>query len=408
MPYMRWTKPIRRMRQLISDRRGSIAVMAAFSATAVMGFGGLAVDVSYWLTTQHNMQGAADQAAYAAARLAQIGIGSPTTQAQGIAAQFGFVNNQSGATVAVNNPPSQGPYAGSSAAYEVLISQPQPLWFSSMFLSSAPTVSARSVGVMVPVTNNTPTGKYACMYALNRTMSGALHVEGGDAITSGCGVFVNSNSSTAATIAGSVTAPAFSVVGNYTGTVSSSKIQTGVAQVSDPLAYMAAPTVGTSCDMTNYSVSSGNVTLNPGVYCGGILVSSTANVTFSPGTYILKGGGLHASGSAHLSGTGVTFYNTGNSTYPYSNIDMQGNVVSSLSAPTSGAMGGMLFFQDRTITSSLSNTLTGNLTGTVYFPTTGLMLNEQQDINAAYTTIVADWINLQINTLTIRVAQLME
>src|SRR6185295_7540678 len=92
-----------------------------------------------------------------------------------------------------------------------------------------------------------------------------------------------------------LSATEINIVGGYNfggGVLNPDPPSTGVAQQPDPLANLPAPTVGAGCDYNNYSIGGNAVlTLNPGIYCGGIYVQN-ATVTFGAGTYILKGGGL--------------------------------------------------------------------------------------------------------------------
>jgi Flp pilus assembly protein TadG len=396
-------RPLPVMTELYRDRTGTTAVLTALAITVIAGFGGLAVDVGYWLSNQRSMQGAADEAAFSATKVApQLANGNPSTEAKGVAATMGFVDGSNGVTVAVNNPPASGPNAGNSEAYEVIISQPQPMWLSSMIMTSAPTAAGRAVGKL--------TSGSSCLYTLDPTASGSLHVEGGDLLTTGCGVTVNSSSATAATINGTVTAPSFNIVGDYTGTVNSPKIKKGVAAARDPLAYVPAPAVGSTCDHTNYSVGSGSVTINPGVYCGGngnaaINITGNATVTMNSGTYILKGGGLSMQNNATLIGNGVTLYNTGTST-TYAPINTQDNATLKLKAPTSGSLAGILFFQDRSINfaTQANNIGMGNagyVEGALYFPSTDLTMATGQNANAAYTIVVAKTVSVSINSFSV-------
>src|SRR5260370_27918224 len=50
-----------------ADERGVSGLVTAIALTALMGFTGLAIDVVMWEVSQRSMQGAADQAALAAA-----------------------------------------------------------------------------------------------------------------------------------------------------------------------------------------------------------------------------------------------------------------------------------------------------------------------------------------------------
>ena len=122
-----------------------------------------------------------------------------------------------------------------------------------------------------------------------------------------------------------------------------------------------------------------DVTLSPGVYCNGITISgSDSTVTFQPGTYVLKGGGLLFSGSSNVyNGSGVLFYNTEQGSQGnFADIDLSGsNSIFGLSAPTSGTYAGVLFFQDPSQFSAaagvkfkVAGDVTTNLDGTIYLP----------------------------------------
>lgn len=54
-------------------------------------------------------------------------------------------------------------------------------------------------------------------------------------------------------------------------------------------------------------------------------------------------------GGAQVTGTGVTFYNTGDKSHRYAPIQIDGHSKVTLSAPVSGPLAGVLFFQDRAI-----------------------------------------------------------
>jgi RHS repeat-associated protein len=221
-----------------------------------------------------------------------------------------------------------------------------------------------------------------CVYALDPTAANALNINGAVIINApSCGVVVDSSSSKAFLFsgAGSFTAKYFDLVGGYStsGAVTlSPKPTTSAASQADPLTFLVPP-VGSSCTYTNFKVSTGSSTLNPGTYCNGITISGATTVTFNPGTYILMGGGLNVTGSSILKGSGVTFYLTKGLGYNYGPLAISGAVVATLSAPTSGSYKSILFYQDRSIgTGQAANTFTGSsassLSGALYFPTTAL------------------------------------
>jgi hypothetical protein len=344
------------------------------------------------------MQGAADSAAYSAAIAKNVPPGTSsvfTAQAKSVAGSYGYVDASNNVTVTVNNPPLSGNYTANNFAIEVTIQQPQQASLSSIYMTTAPTLAARAVALLTTASR--------CVYTLNPKASDSLHVDGGGVVTSACGLVVNSSSATAITNQGTISAPTVDIVGGYSGTINSPKITTGIKPVSDPLFYVPAPSwVLGSCDHINYSVSSGTVTLSKGVYCGGITIGGTAKVTLNAGTYIVMGGGLTVSGSANLSGTGVTLYNTGNILYPYKPVQFLDNSVVKLTAPTSGVLAGILIFQDRSIVSTLPNILMGSFTGALYFPTTPLVLNSGSDVTVPYTILVADTVSMQVNALNVK------
>ena len=385
--------------RLIDDRSGSVVPTVAISLTALLGLAALGTEVGTWYGTKRNMQGAADSAAYSAAIAKNLPPGTSSVfiaQAKSVAGNYGYVDASNNVTVTVNNPPQSGNYATgplASFAIEVTIQQPQQASLSAAFTKTAPTLAARAVALL--------TNSSRCMYALNPTASDSLHVDGGDAISSTCGIAVNSSSKSAVSISGTLSAPTVDIVGGYSGPINSPKITTGVKPVSDPLFYVPAPSwlLG-SCDYINKKISSGTVTLSSGVYCGGITITG-GQVTLNPGTYILMGGGLTVTGSGSLSGTGVTFYNTGNTLYPYAPVAIDSANVT-LKAPTSGALAGILFFQDRSIVSTVPNVLSGAFEGALYFKTTSVVLNQGSGVSMAYTILVADTISMQINTLNIK------
>jgi RHS repeat-associated protein len=221
-----------------------------------------------------------------------------------------------------------------------------------------------------------------CIYALDKTAANTLYLDGAIIINApNCGVVVDSSSSTALKFSGSgsFTAAYFDVVGGYTtsGSVKFSPTPTtGSAYQGNPLTFLVPPSSST-CNYTNFKVTTGSSTLNPGTYCNGITISGATNVTFNPGTYILMGGGLNVTGASILKGSGVTFFVTQGLGYSYGPVSISSSVVATLSAPTSGSYYGILFYQDPGIgTGKAANTVTGasasSLEGVLYFPTTAL------------------------------------
>lgn len=354
---------------------------------------GLAINAGYLELVKTRMQLAADAAAVGGAQEIKVnGAANVVTAAQNDSALNGFTNGQNSVSITVNNPPLSGYYTADNTAVEVIVTQSVAPYFMELVGSGAVTVKARSVA-------HQGTNGGGCLFTLDPTASGAFSLSGGVQLVVKCGVQVNSSSSTAMTVTGgtSLTSPSIGVVGGYSlnGGSSITPLPTiHVPVVNDPLANLAPPTVG-ACNYTNTNVTSGNPTLSPGVYCNGISISNGTDVIFNPGTYILKGGGLNFSGGATVSGSGVTFYNTSGSGYSYGGISFSGGTHDTLSAPTTGALAGILFFQDRSVVSGAASSFTGGasavLNGTLYFPTT--TVSYSGGTGTAYTILISKQVN---------------
>lgn len=385
---------------LSASERGQVMLLICVGIFALMGMIAVVADFSFLQHQKNMMQTAADSAAMAGAE--ELNYGDEVAAGKADASSNGYIDGQSSVTVAINNPPTSGPHASNTAYVEAIVSKPEPTYFLSTIGINTMTVSVRAVAYEGSGPN--------CIYVMDPTASSALSGSGSASIQSGCGVMVDSSSSSAIVLSGSasVTASAIGVVGGYTGGSSASFTptpKTGVIAASDPLAYVQAPTVG-SCAHTNFSVSNGGSSssyyqLYPGTYCGGITVSN-GFLQFNAGTYVLAGGGLTSKGGPVMNGSAVTFYNT-TGTGGYQAITLTGGTTSNFSAPTSGPLAGILFFQDRAIPSSAAgSTVSGNSTstfdGALYFPTTTLTYSGNSSLNG-YNIVIANKVALSGNSV---------
>jgi RHS repeat-associated protein len=215
------------------------------------------------------------------------------------------------------------------------------------------------------------------------------------------------------------------VVGGYalTGQTSLVNSTTGqkvtpvtVTSPGDPFAFLPVPTQGTiigkshtSYDMNNKPA---NNTLLPGTYCGGLTIGNTNGTTFtmSPGTYIMAGGGFTVNSLGIINGSGVTVYNTSSSGWgcsassSYTPITISGQANVTLTAPSTGALAGMIFFGDRAGCSTLGNCQdqinSGSITklnGAMYFKTDTLVFSGTAS-NTGCMTVAADKININGNS----------
>jgi len=365
---------------------GGVAVHVALSLPLLLGALGMAVDIGLAAVTRQSTQTQADAGAMAAAlELAQTTGTAAMKAAAQIAAEANGFGASGGDLIATRSPPASGVFAGDTAAVEVVITHPQRLTFVGFVGGERDiTITARAVARSRPMD--------ACVWGLEDTGT-AIEVGGTAEVRLGCGVYARSRSGKAIDQNGNscLTATSVLTTGGSSGTCVKPAARTGAPRLDDPLAALPVPTEGTACTSPSKREINADAHLAPGVYCGGIQVSGGAKVTFAPGVYVIKGGDLGASGNSTLTGQGVTFYLTQDSG-SFASLDFTSTTLD-LSAPTSGANQGVLFFQDRDAPAKLENKIVGNtvvnLTGAIYLPATELKIAGGSGSNAAKAFVVA-------------------
>jgi hypothetical protein len=403
---------------------GQALVLAAVALVALVGVMGLAVDMGVLRYDKRLQQTAADAAALAGATnlhnssdTTSTGAGGPGVVTGGIAAAKanGYADTStycsancpaSGSvghvTVAVNNPPANGPHAGDDHYVEAIVYDVQPTYFSKILGVYSVNVMARAVASAPPgydLANN-------CLTTIQPPTASieGVNINGNPTLNAPtCGIADNGNFNTKGN-ALSVNAGTFGVAGDWVnkGTkpndiTCASPTQTScpeypTAGYDDPLATTfnssTAPSASGTPQTCTISGSgdantgtslcyykSGTYYIEPGTYCSITIKGvATDNVVFQQGTYIIEGmnGGcstqsLNIPGNATISGTGVFFYFTGSST-----LNITGTPMINLVAPSSGTYAGLLMWQDSTDTNTNGPQLGGNdgsnYQGMLYFP----------------------------------------
>ncbi len=382
--------------RLWGDRKGTIAVMTALGAVVLIGFTGVAADVVTWELHQRKMQTAADEGALAGA-IAQSAGENVQSAVYALTGNNGFANGQDGVAVTVN------PGVPAADDVEVVISAPQPQFFSRLFLASAPTVTVKAAARLG---GGNPGSM--CVMALDpngRLSVGSLTFTGTTNVDlQGCDLYNNSAASDSTKFSGTSTlsvrniylAGGYSQTNNanvYTGNSTSSPypVATDVQPTPDPYAGLSVDSEGgtitvddpyanisqsySGCNQTNYSlVANTSATISPGVYCGGITVDSGGTLTMSPGTYILDQGNFDVAGGATVIGNGVTIILTSSTGTNYGTVKFAGNSTETLTAPAAGAsvgLPGIALWVDKNApnaTDWLTGGSTQNINGAIYMP----------------------------------------
>jgi hypothetical protein len=387
------------VRRLARDRRGNIIIISGLLMPVLVGGLGLGIEIGLWLQKHRRMQSAADSAAVSAATV-YYNRGTAADlplEAGAVAASYGFVNGQNGASVTVNRPPQSGDYMTTSGAIEVIVAQPQSRLYSALWNPQPFTIAARAVAVA--------NGGLGCVLALDSYARGAATLQGtSEVVLNGCSLFDNSMDTAALTVGGSaaLTALSVGVVGGISGSsiTTTNGILTGQAAIADPYASVTFAAFS-GCDQHNYSEKN-TATINPGVYCGGIKLNAGANVTLSPGIYYLDEGDLTVNGGATLSGTGVTLVFTSSSGHNYATATINGGATVNLTAPTSGVTAGLVMFGDRAMPLNTSFKFNGGAAqdfgGALYVPRAAATFAGGSGTGTSCTQLVANTITFVGNS----------
>ena len=443
--------------------RGQGMVLTFLGLAVLLGMVGIVYDIGHAWITQQRMQVAADAAAKAGANeIANQDTSNVSSAGVYDATQNGFTAGKTNgdgvvvSSVAVNTPPTAGPYVGKNTYVEAIIK------------ASVPTTFIRALSLIgvaetdtIPITTRAtakPNPAPICIQSLDGFGHHAMVIGNGQ--TSGdvtvsapsCDIYSDSdNNDPIGTHGGSCLNSLQTFVQNGMADdgdcVTPFPPTTDSPPVEDLLAGTPAPTTsGLSVQSPTVKKITASITLQPGIYNGGIETcngatcpanpSSPITITFSPGgLYVMNGGGMQI-GAAYtaaattgkstagncggyspsgmsgiaptvaanvtLTAAGVTFYNTGTAAN-FKPIRILATAASSLSAPTdnsTGASEGILFFQDRTLGACSQNIVQGGTyTGTFYFEPSVIGFG---GTGGAYNYFIADQIqftsNLTINT----------
>lgn len=355
---------------------------------ALLGFGGIGVDVGYWESRQQAQQSATDAAAMGAAQQL-LHAGCPNSSAATNAADTDAASNgfsTGNVTVTVQNPPSSGPFASNSCAVFVQIASTQAPFFARVFgYGNGMPETTQSTAVLSSTTN--PSN---CIYLLSNNTWSSFN----NATVSSPGCAININYS-ADFNGGTITSPFIGYAGgnpNYGGTSFPEASPTKMLTVADPCqeipgcAYLAAnPPSATNCQTYNQNGHAG--TIYPGCYQG---LNLNAATTFAPGVYVISGN--FNDNGATITGSGVTIYVPQGGNGP--NFDNQSV---QLSPPTSGNYANVLYYQVPSNSASINfNGPNVKMNGLIYAP--GSNSVNFDGANGNYVVLVFGSANFNGNT----------
>jgi hypothetical protein len=407
----------RLLRRLWHEQSGSTLALFAFALPAMLGISAIGVETGLWYVSKRAIQTQADAGALGGAFAKVWGLTDAEAKAAALReAQRNGYDGGATETIDRNIPPLSGPYAGEESAFEVMIfRQHNTMLFAALVSDDALTVSTRAVAGIVP------TGK-ACILALNKTAPEALKNSGNTTVNApNCAVASNSTDDQAAYFTGSATidvqtvwtAGDMQVQGGHVDLETAQPPTTKTWPLQDPFEDTPINIPLGACSSGTWT---GVATKNPGKYCGGITVNSTAVINLTPGTYYIDQGNLQINGGATVTcttcspgGEGVTFVLTSSgSINNIGTVQLNGGATVTLNAPAEGATSagpggiyeGLLFYQDprapkdTSKTGQLNGGATSSLVGATYFPSNNVTWNGNLTGVSECTLIIADTVTL--------------
>lgn len=343
------------------DAAGSVALVFSITAPVILVMAGAVLDYSKARSSRGRLQTVVDSATIMGGSALRLANSSASTIQSLVNAQIqgAYVNE---ATLSIQT-------TVSNTEVLVVASLDIPNMVMKMVTSATTRVTATARSRVVGGLQAT------CIVVLDPSASKALDIDTATLSAPGCRVVSDSTDPTSIAVSNSGqlrTASACSSGGFDTkgGGTYNPQPTTDCPPVADPLAGLAAPTVGATCDVNKGSYKNVTIQLVPGVYCGGLKIDG-ADVTLQSGTYIIKDGPLEIPNGS-LKGAGVTLFFTGDKSILVAAKD----ATLDLTAPSFGPQAGILFFEDRTValgqTHKLNSRYAANLLGTIYLSRSSL------------------------------------
>ena len=431
------------IRKLLKDRRGNALAIACAAMPLIIGCAGLATDTIEWTLWKRQLQRAADSAALAgvydrAAATNGATTNTPTAVCNDLAVNLHTWMNLLGTSPCTGAVGSysdiQYPASDSFVSNKVQVTLwvQQRLPFSSLFMSTAPTIQAVATAGAVSY------GGTPCMLALNTTGT-AIDNSGNATVNAPTCIFYSDSASANSAAAGgnsSVTAKAIAGVG---GIASSNNWHVNsylpyspaladpfappstTAVTPDPNDMKCAGHYETSgggpnatttwvyddlsdgTDMANATwldTSGGTPVVRTGANCWKSLsVGSNRSLTVPAnfGPLYVNGGNVNLQGAFTCSGCAIVL--TNKDTSPTATIGTwtsNAQATNNITAPTTGTYTGIAVYQDRRASGGTDriNGGSGNvINGVVYFPNDTLWLNGTGDAVSLCSMFVAKNLN---------------
>jgi Flp pilus assembly protein TadG len=376
------------VRKYSSNSVGSTVVMFALALPLLLGAVGIAIDFATFAAKRSALQTAADASALAGAK--QLSLASSTDKIIENAAFALFQEEVKGEDGAATADVKVDRKKGNVKVY---VTENWTPFFAHYIGADITPVNVTATGALVGESK-------VCVLALALGPKGFMMDHNSHIKATDCAIYANSTDVKGVFFGGrsSVDAAVVCSGGGVfgRGLRGITQLQTDCPPIADPLAAVQSPKIR-GCDHTDYNISTGEDTLLPGIYCGGIAITGDAKVEITEGEYVIKGGPFLVANDASIHSVNTVFYLTG----PRAVIRFLDNATIDVNGRETGAMAGLLFFEDRLSIPfrlhNISATNAKNLTGTIYIPKGILLVDPNSNVgeDSSYTAIVANRFHLQ-------------
>jgi Flp pilus assembly protein TadG len=388
-----------------SERAGALTTFALMTPV-LLGAVGISIDYGRAALFRTKMQGIADGAAISSAR--QLQLAQATSDKIAAFAQS-YVAGQLGGVTTVIDVDSKALTVKVTLTAEV-----ERLLDISVIQKNVPVRASASAKLS--------SGLPLCLLGLDAKAPATIGLEKEALLTApGCLVYSNSTNPQGISSQNSAVLKAGFIcsAGGKSAAANanfSPQPATDCPAMTDPLALRQPPPDG-PCQHLATIIAGGSQTLQPGVYCGGLIITLGATVRLAPGVYTIKDGPFLVNGNSSLTGENVGIYLKGQG----SSLKFDAQTTISLTAPKDGPMVGLLIFDDPTGASALLNVLLNPLIagkytkllssprehlilsdnarmllGTIYMPKGRLVIDATQPLadKSAYTVLVVQQLDL--------------
>ncbi|MCW3798646.1 Tad domain-containing protein [Sphingomonas sp. BN140010] len=368
------------LKRLRRNQRGNTLILTAAAMPLLIGSAGLATDTIQWALWKRQLQKAADSAAIAGvyARMAGQDATAAVNYDVGYPSQpaTGPNNNRTGYTLL--NAPAVNTALPTTADYinpvQVTLKMEHTLPFSSMFLTTTPTITASATAAAIE------TAEY-CVTGLVNTNATGITVGGTVKVNLKCPMITNSTSMDAAVAFGNskVTTTAVAAVGGLDTTdnwgAGTTLLPFTTAQP-DPFADVNPPAIPSDCNKP-FDDKPGDDQTWPatrpasGIVCVTNWTSQGTVNLQSDTTYIITGN-MNVNSKAVVNCARCTFVMTNSTPSETGTVDLNGGATMNLTSPATGPYQGILFYSDRGASTSKTSKINGGSSsifqGAFYFP----------------------------------------